>query len=290
MARIEELNKMIVENYDIKNFKTNGVAWPYELKQRFNSDELKNGYFEFQKKSLEIFNKKLSVKPHILSNFLYKLACDDNVLDKVKEIIGDNIYIWSSAFFSKAPGEGKIVSFHQDNPYWQLSTTNVVTAWIALTNSDKRSGALQAVPKTHTIGLIKKLDVKNARKSYLNGEKTTPDNDLLSYSQNLENFIKKNPPLTLNLKPGQFSIHHVNTVHGSGVNKSENHRVGFAVRYVSSDTQHIEENEDFATHVMGDKNNYYKDEITPDKEFSDKSIKQYKISMNSTGVFGNKKY
>ena len=40
---------MIVENYDIKNFKINGVAWPYELKQRFNPDELKNGYFEFQK-------------------------------------------------------------------------------------------------------------------------------------------------------------------------------------------------------------------------------------------------
>ena len=264
MARIEELNKMIVENYDIKNFKTNGVAWP--------------------------FNKKLSVKPHILSNFLYKLACDDNVLDKVKEIIGDNIYIWSSAFFSKAPGEGKIVSFHQDNPYWQLTTTNVVTAWIALTSSDEKSGALQAVPKTHNMGLIKKLDVKNARKSYLKGEKTTPDNDLLSYSQNLENFIKKNPPITLSLKPGQFSIHHVNTVHGSGINESENYRIGFAVRYVSSDTQHIEENQDSATHVMGEKNDYYKDEIPPDGEFTDKSIEQYKISMNSTGVFGNKKY
>ena len=281
---------MIVENYDIKNFKKNGVAWPYELKQQFNPDELEKKFFEFQKKSLEIFDRKISLKPHILSNFFYKLACDDNVLDKVKEIIGNNIYIWSSAFFSKAPGEGKIVSFHQDNPYWQLTTTNVVTAWIALTNSDQFSGALQAVPKTHCMGLIKKLDVKNARESYLKGEKTTPNNDLLSYSQNLEDFIKKNPPLTLNLKPGQFSIHHVNTVHGSGINESEKHRIGFAVRYVSSDTQHIEETKDFATHVMGEKNDYYLDEITPDEEFTNKTIKQYEISMNSTGVFGNKKY
>lgn len=290
MEKIKEINKMITENYDIQNFKKNGVAWPYDLELKFNSGELENKYFEFQKKSFKIFKRSLSLKPHILSNFFYKLACDNNILDKVKEIIGNDIYVWSSAFFSKAPGEGKIVSFHQDNPYWQLTTTKVVTAWIALTNSNLHSGALQAVPKSHSVGLIKKLDVENPRKSYLKGEKTTPENDLLSYNQNLEDFIKKNPPLTLNLKPGQFSIHHVNTVHGSGINKSDNYRIGFAIRYVSSDTKHFKESKDFATHINGNSNTYYKNEKAPDEEFNDKAISQYKASMDSTGVFGNKKY
>ena len=78
--------------------------------------------------------------------------------------------IWSSAFFPKAPGEGKIVSYHQDNPYWQLTNEKVVTAWIALTNSNHESGALEIVPKSSNLGIINDLDVKDARASYLKGE------------------------------------------------------------------------------------------------------------------------
>ena len=46
-------------------------------------------------------------------------------------------------FFCKEPKGGKIVSYHQDNPYWQLTTDKVVTVWIALTESNKNSGALE---------------------------------------------------------------------------------------------------------------------------------------------------
>ena len=193
-------------------------------------------------------------------------------------------------FFAKAPGEGKIVSYHQDNPYWQLTTDKVVSAWVALTNSNKESGALEVVPETHKMGIIKKLDVENPRSSYLKGERTTKSSDLLSYNQNLDDFIKKNPPKVLDLKPNQYSIHHVNAVHGSGINKTDNYRIGFAIRYISSDTQHTEEQKDLALHISGKKNNYYEGEKSPIKDFDEAAVHQYKISMNSTGVFGNKKY
>ena len=278
------------KKYDIYNFNDNGIAWPLELDNKSNLNELENEYFKFKKKSQEIFNNSIILKPHLLSKFFFELSIDKNVLENVKKIIGEDVYIWSSAFFAKAPGEGKIVSFHQDNPYWQLTTTKVVTAWIALTDSNVNSGALQIVPGSHKIGLIKKLDVKNARQSYLKGEKTTDQKDLLSFNQNLDDYINKNPPVTVDLKPGEFSIHHVNTVHGSGVNETKNFRIGFAVRYVSSDTQHLEENSDLATHISGKKNSYYKDEQIVDKDFSIQAIDQYKFSMKSTGVFGNKKY
>ena len=42
------------------------------------------------------------------------------------------------------------------------------------------------------MGIIKKLDVENPRNSYLKGERTTKSSDLLSYNQNLDDFIKKN--------------------------------------------------------------------------------------------------
>ena len=88
----------------------------------------------------------------------------------------------------------------------------------------------------------------------------------------------------------QYSIHHVNAVHGSGINKTENYRIGFAIRYISSDTQHTQEQKDLALHISGRKNSYYEGEKSPIKDFDEAAIHQYKISMNSTGVFGNKKY
>ena len=236
----------------IENFNENGACWPFKIKQ--NLGDLEKEYFKFQTTAKEKLGNPISLKPNLLSSFFDKLCFDENVLSKVKQIIGEDIYIWSSAIFAKLPGEGKIVSYHQDNPYWQLSTNNVVSAWIALTKSEKKSGALEIVPGSHKKGVIKNLDVKNARESYLQGERTTIDNDLLSYNQNLDDYIKSNKPVTIELEPGEFSIHHVNTVHGSGINNTGNARIGFAVRYVTSDTKHlIEKSGDSALHVCGKK-------------------------------------
>ena len=277
--------------FSIKNFKKNGFAYPFKLKKKLQPGELEKEYHSFQNDCKNKLNYSVSLKPNLLSTFFNDLVFDENIISAVKEIIGDDIYIWSSAFFPKDPGTGKIVSFHQDNPYWQLTSNNVVSAWIALTNSTEESGALSVVPKSHNRGIIKKLDVKNARESYLRGEKTTPEKDLLSYNQNLDEFIKQNPPKCLELNPGEFSTHHINTVHGSGINKSNHPRIGFAIRYITSDTKHlIEKKGDSAIHVCGKKNSYYKEEHIPLESFSSQSIINYEKAMKAAGSFGNKKY
>ena len=277
--------------YNLDKFDENGFAYPLKLKNNINSNDLIEEYYNFQKICKKKLNYSVSLKPNLLSKFFDNLAFDENIISSVKQIIGEDIYIWSSAFFPKEPGEGKIVSFHQDNPYWQLTSNNVVSAWIALTKSTEESGALSVVPKSHKNGIIKKLDVNNARESYLKGEKTTSDKDLLSYNQNLDKFIEQNPPKCLELQPGEFSIHHVNTVHGSGVNNSNNPRIGFAIRYISSDTKHlVEKKGDSAIHVCGKKNSYFSDEIRPGKSFSEESITNFEKAMKAAGAFGNKKY
>ena len=190
-------------NFNLANFTKNGVCWPFKIKN--NLLDFQNEYFDFQKNAKLKLGHPISIKPNLLSTFFDQLCFDENVLSVVKKIIGENIYIWSSAIFEKAPNEGKFVSYHQDKPYWQLSSNNVVTAWIALTKSNKKSGALEIVPGSHKKGLIKKLDVENARKSYLKNEKTTHAQDLLSFNQNLKKYISKNKPVPIELQPGEFS-------------------------------------------------------------------------------------
>ena len=131
-------------NFNINNFDNNGFAYPFKLSENFEPEKLQEEYYNFQNKCKDLLNYNVSLKPNLLSTFFDKLAFDKNIISAVKKIIGEDVYIWSSAFFPKEAGEGKIVSFHQDNPYWQLTSNNVVSAWIALTKSD----SLKYVPES----------------------------------------------------------------------------------------------------------------------------------------------
>ena len=277
-------------NFTASNFNNTGICWPLKLKFDHNSSNFEKEYFNFQKKAELNFKKNITLKPNLVSTFFDKIAFDENIIKEVKKLIGDDIYIWSSAIFAKPPGTGKMVSYHQDNPYWQLTTEKVVSAWVALTVSNKDSGALEVFPNSHNFGIINELDVTNPREAYLKGLKTTKSQDMLSYTQNLKKFLKENKSTIIELEPGEFSIHHVNAVHGSGVNNSSNHRVGFAIRYISSDTKHQKMKNDYALHVTGKKNDYFIDEKRPIKDFDKKDMFNYEKSMSSGGAFGNKKY
>ena len=278
-------------NYGLENFKKNGVAFPFDLKeQTFATKNLESEYNNFQLEAQKKLGRRITLKPNLLSLFFDKLCFIPEIVNNVKSLIGPNLYVWSSAIFAKPENSKKLVSFHQDSPYWQLSTNKVVTVWLALTESKEISGALKVFPGSYKLGLINNLDVENADDSYQKGLKTTKSDDMLSYKQNLKTFLKENDPVTINLEPRQYSIHHVNCVHGSEPNKSEKPRIGYAIRYISSDTKHLNRNKDSALHICGEKNNYYIDEIRPTKDFSEDALKNYEIAMKSAGSFGNKKY
>lgn len=82
----------------------------------------------------------------------------------------------------------------------------------------------------------------------------------------------------------------MDVVHGSGPNESNKPRIGFAIRYVDSETFHLKDKEDSATHVSGKKSEYFKIETPPKGEFSELNIKEYNKRSNTAGTFGNKSY
>lgn len=276
--------------YDIENYSDIGFATPFTLSDKFRKTNWLSEYFSFQKKCNEILGHNVTLKPNLLSKFFDSVVFDQEIVDRVNELIGPNVYVWSSAIFAKAPGDKKVVSFHQDNPYWQLSTKEVVTAWVSFTQSDEVSGGMKIVPRSHKFGILNDLDVPNPRKAYLEGKKTTHKNDFLSYNNNLENFIEENPAVSINLSPGTFSLHHVDAVHGSGPNESSHYRIGYAIRYVSSKTRHLMESRDSGLHISGKKDSYFQDELRPVNDFDQDAVSVYRLSMKTAGSFGNKMY
>jgi ectoine hydroxylase-related dioxygenase (phytanoyl-CoA dioxygenase family) len=144
------------------------------------------------------------------------------VLDAVEEVLGPDILVWSSQWFAKLPHDRAFVSWHQDATYWGLTPPNVSTAWIALTVSDAANGCLRVIPGTHRGELLPQRETYGA-------------DNMLSRGQEIAVAVDESQAVDLVLRPGQFSLHHVGIVHGSGPNESTGPRIGLAVRYISPD-------------------------------------------------------
>ena len=70
-------------------------------------------------------------------------------------------------------------------------------------------------------------------------EQKYDEGNLLTRGQTVENVpLDKTTPLVL--KAGQMSLHHPAIVHGSGLNKSKDRRIGFAVQsYIGSNVDQV---------------------------------------------------
>ena len=71
------------------------------------------------------------------------------VLDAVEDVLGPDLLCWNSSFFTKEASSPGYVSWHQDATYWGLSEPDVVTAWVAFTESTPRNGNMQVIPGSH---------------------------------------------------------------------------------------------------------------------------------------------
>src|SRR5438105_15286882 len=71
------------------------------------------------------------------------------VLGPVVDLLGRDLLVWKSVFFVKEPQTAQFVDWHQDSAYWGFDTEDVVTAWIALTESTIENGCLRVVPGSH---------------------------------------------------------------------------------------------------------------------------------------------
>ena len=65
------------------------------------------------------------------------------------------------------------------------------------------------------------------------------ENNLLTRGQTIENVpIEETTPVIL--KAGQLSLHHPKIIHGSGLNKSKERRIGFAIQsYIGSNVDQV---------------------------------------------------
>lgn len=177
-------------------------------------------------------------KPHLLFPWLNALIRHPRILDAVADVLGPDLFCWSTTFFIKEAGDRGFVSWHQDATYWGLSAPDVTTLWLALTPATRVNGCMKFVAGTH-------------RAQVGHHDTFHPDN-LLTRGQELAVTVDERDAVLVELAPGQASLHHVLLFHGSEPNRSEDRRVGLAIRYIPTALRQVAGARDSATLVCGE--------------------------------------
>lgn len=165
-------------------------------------------------------------KVHLLFTWANELVRHPTVLDAVEDLLGPDLLCWGCTFFIKEPHSPAFVSWHQDATYWGLSSDEVVTAWIALSEAPVESGAMKFWPGSHRMAQLPHVD-------------TFDDNNLLSRGQELAVKVPEAEGVQVPLSAGEVSLHHVKLVHGSAANRTGDRRIGLAARYIPPHTRQL---------------------------------------------------
>ncbi|MCH2375942.1 MAG: phytanoyl-CoA dioxygenase family protein [Planctomycetes bacterium] len=161
---------------------------------------------------------------HKKNKYLYERVCTDSrLLDYVECLLGPNFFLWGSQFFVKEPGDGTIIPWHQDAQYWPLTPMKAVTAFIAFGDCDRENACMRILPGTHREPL---REHRHAGKDHY-----------ILQEEILPNAIEEDQAVYLELKAGQMSLHDDAIAHGSGPNNSDRRRVGFTMRFSSTDVK-----------------------------------------------------
>ncbi len=204
------------------------------------------------------------VNAHCVMPLAAKIGQDPRILDVVEGILGPDILVYGVEFFIKEAHTSQIVSMHQDLTYWGLGAIDgLVTMWLALSPATLASGCMDFVAGSH----------KNA---ILPHEDTFDANNLLSRGQEVKVDVAPENRVPIELMPGQISLHHGLTIHGSGPNTSDDRRIAAVVRYCTPQiAQHVAE-KDYAMLVRGaDRTENFINIAPPRAPFTPESLALY---------------
>jgi len=228
----------VLTDAQVDQYRRDGYVHPIRVMSEAEAGKLRARLESFEASTGGPLKGDLRHKTHLLFAWLADLIHNPTILAAVEDLYGPDLFCWSSSFFIKEARNPAFVSWHQDSTYWGLNKPDVVTAWIALSPSTKENGAMEVIPGTHLMSQIPHRD-------------TFAKDNLLTRGQEVAVDVDPAKAVTIELRPGEISLHHVLLVHGSAPNPSDARRIGFAARYIPTSVMQVSGERDSATLVHG---------------------------------------
>jgi ectoine hydroxylase-related dioxygenase (phytanoyl-CoA dioxygenase family) len=203
-----------VEQYD-----RDGVVFPVRVFSTEQASKLRVAVERIANTSGGGLLKRLD-SLHLYFGWAYELVTHEPLLNAVEDILGGDILIDGTLVFYKPPRDSSYVSWHQDSVYSGWHLTPSTSAWIALTKSCRENGCLRVIPGSHKQGLLSHVNVEDNSNLLRRGERLA--------------VVDESQAQDVILQPGEMSLHQSSLVHGSNPNSSDEPRIGFIVRFVTS--------------------------------------------------------
>lgn len=172
-------------------------------------------------------NFKASVWTELGNTLLGVIPRMARMVDAAEALLGKACYHWHSKIVKIQPGNSGL-AWHQDYDYWYQDGClfpRLLTCTIALTPTNKNNGCLQVVKKSHLLGRINHVIVKEK------GSQNIPE------SPRLEKILEKLEVVYCEIEAGDAIFFHANTLHSSGSNHSEGSRILMHSSYNVVDNQ-----------------------------------------------------
>ncbi|MDA0207438.1 MAG: phytanoyl-CoA dioxygenase family protein [Acidobacteria bacterium] len=157
---------------------------------------------------------------HERSAYFDQLMRDCRLMQLVRQLFnGADVIADGTMLIDKAPTTTYEFPWHQDNAYQFWNPPDAVAVTLALDDSTSESGAVVCLAGSHRESILphQPSGVFGASRGLVSDPST-----------------EEYPPVTLSLKPGDVSLHHVNTIHRTGPNHTSRHRRNLGFAYHSS--------------------------------------------------------
>jgi len=158
------------------------------------------------------------IKHPITKHLVYaKYARHDPILDIVECLLGPNLRFHNNKLNMKNPNHGSAVEWHQDWAFYPHTNDSILEVGIALDDMTEENGALMVIPGSH-----KGPTLNHHQDGLFVGAVTDPT-------------FKPDEAVSVTVKAGGITLHHVRMLHGSKPNHSAMPRRMFFIGFYATD-------------------------------------------------------
>ena len=210
---------MALSREQLDQYSRDGIVFPIRVLSTEETSLFRSGFESIANARGESALKRFDGL-HMFFDWAYRLITHEALLNAVESILGPDILVDGTLVLCKPPRDCSYVSWHQDSVYSGWHLTPSTSAWIALTASHRANGCMRAIAGSHKQGLLSHNNLRD-------------DSNLLFRGESVE-IADESRAVDVVLEPGEMSLHQSTIVHGSNPNTSLKPRIGFIVRFVTS--------------------------------------------------------
>ena len=132
----------------LRDFASDGFAGPFPLGSPAQMSFVALHLFRSVFSRPGPFGGDAFIDRHLDSPLVAQLCTHPAIVAQVEPLLGTDLVVWKSLFFSKGPSSMEI-PWHQDGHYWKLDPPVTITAWLAIDRAHSADCCLEVIPGSH---------------------------------------------------------------------------------------------------------------------------------------------